>query len=343
MIGNNKEARRYSVVFICVVLLILSFTISLGLGRAFTLGDIWTHVSGVLRGDQGTNSAYISIVLLKIRIPRILAAICVGMSLATAGASYQGLFQNPMVSPDILGASAGAGLGAAIAILMGAGAIGVQLLSFACGIMAVGLTYAVSLSVGGKQKTVLMLVLSGMVTGSLMTACVSITKYLADTDDKLPAITFWLMGSLASVTQNDSMLLFLLFLAGGIPLFCLRWKLNVLSCGEEEAQSMGINTRRMQVAVIACSTMLSAASVSIAGMIGWVGLAVPHIARMLVGSNYKSLLPVSALIGGIFLLIADDMARCLTTAEIPLGILTSLCGAPFFLYLLLRTNKLWSA
>lgn len=336
-----RKERPISVIIICLFLLAAAFILSAFFGRAFEAGDIFRYLQGVWTGNVTVEDSNIGIVMFQIRLPRILAAICVGMSLSAAGVSYQGLFQNPMVSPDILGASAGAGLGASIAILLDFGTAGIQILSFICGIIAVGLTYLVSLSVGGQQKTVLLLVLAGMVTGSLMSAFLSITKYLADTDDKLPAITFWLMGSLASVTQKDVILLYALFLAAGIPLFALRWKLNVISCGEEEAQALGVNTRRLQLIVIVCSTLLSAASVSIAGMIGWVGLAVPHIARMLVGPNYKSLLPVSALVGGIFLLVVDNLARCLVSVEIPLGILTSLCGAPFFLYLLMKGRKSW--
>ncbi|MFP3154936.1 iron ABC transporter permease [Lachnospiraceae bacterium ZAX-1] len=333
------EKRHIPVIIICAALMIIALIFSLGLGRAFTIGDLFRYVSD----GKTVENSYIGVALFNIRIPRILAAVCIGMSLATAGVSYQGLFQNPMVSPDILGASAGASVGAAIAILLGLNVIGIQILSFLCGIGAVALTYVVSLSVGGKHKSVLVLVLAGMVTGSLFNAFISITKYLADTEDKLPTITFWLMGSLSSVTMKDTILLYTLFFAAAIPLFLFRWKLNVMACGEEEAQTLGINTRRLQVTVIVCSTLLSAASVSVAGMIGWVGLAVPHIARMLVGPNYKVLLPVSALIGGIFLLVVDDLARSLVSAEIPLGILTSLCGAPFFLYLLLRGKQTWIA
>ena len=336
-----QKERHIPVILVCNLLLILAFFVSLGLGRAFTVGDIWNYLRNLFTGGTA-GSSDISTVLFQIRIPRILAAICVGMSLSVAGASYQGLFQNPMVSPDILGASGGACFGAAIAILLDLNTLGIQLFSFLCGIAAVALTYAVNLSVGRKQKTVLILVLSGMVTGSLMNALVSITKYLADTDEKLPAITFWLMGSLASVTPKDVILLYALFLIAVIPLTVLRWKLNVMACGEEEAQALGVNTRRLQIIVIICSTLLSAASVSVAGMIGWVGLAVPHIARMLVGPNYKTLLPVSGLIGGIFLLVVDDLARSLVSVEIPLGILTSLCGAPFFMYLLLKGKNTWN-
>ncbi len=337
------KAKHGSVMAVCILLLIVFFVISLGVGRAFTAGAMIEYFKSLVTGSGQAEGSYISTVLFGIRIPRILAAICIGMALSMAGASYQGLFQNPMVSPDILGASAGAGLGAAIAILLELNTIGIQLLSFIFSIGTVALTYAVSLSVGGKQKTVLVLVLSGMVTGSLMSAFVSITKYLADTDEKLPAITFWLMGSLASVTQKEVIQLYVLFLIAAVPLFILRWQLNVMACGEEEAQALGVNTRRVQILIIACSTLLSAASVSMAGMIGWVGLVVPHIARMLVGPNYKTLLPATALIGGIFLLVVDDLARSLVSVEIPLGILTSLCGAPFFLYLLLKSRRSWGA
>jgi iron complex transport system permease protein len=335
---KTRTERPYFIITLCALVLGVVFVVSLCLGRAFTVKDLFNYFFS----DNPSDKPYIGITLFKIRIPRILAAICIGMSLSTAGASFQGLFQNPMVSPDILGASAGASVGAAIAILLDLNLIGVQVLSFLCAVAAVLLTYLVSIVVGGKQKTMLVLVLSGMVTGSLFNAFISITKYLADSDEKLPAITFWLMGSLASVTPKDCLLLYCLFIPSALILYLLRWKLNVMACGEEEAEALGINTRRLQMIVIICSTLLSASSVSIAGMIGWVGLAVPHIARMITGPNYRWLLPTSALIGGVFLLIVDDLSRSLINAEIPLGILTSLCGAPFFLYLLLKGKRTWA-
>jgi len=330
--------KRYAILFIAlIIILLLSILVSSLLGRfTMSIGEViqavWIKLS-FSRTDTFDNAIN---VLFKVRFPRIFVAIGVGMALSAAGASYQGLFRNPMVSPDILGVSSGACFGASIAILLEMNKFGIQMMAFVFGIGAVSLTYLVSKIAKNKSQGILMLVLAGMVTESIFSALLSSTKYLADSEDKLPAITFWLMGSLASVTSKDVKLLMTLLCIGYIPLHLVRWKINVMACGEEEAQAMGLNTKRLQLLIVGCSTLLAAASVSIAGKVGWIGLIVPHIARLLVGPDYKRLLPVTALIGGIFLLIVDDLCRTLILAEVPLGILTSLCGAPFFLYLLIK-------
>lgn len=280
-------------------------------------------------------------VLFQVRIPRILAGIMVGAALAVSGAAYQGLFKNPMVSPDILGASAGAGFGAAIAILLSLGASGIEVFSFLFALAAVAITYVAASVIGRRNNPILVLVLTGMVVAAMFSSFVSITKYVADTDNKLPAITFWLMGGLSSTSMADIKTMVIPFVLGVIPIFLLRWKLNVLSFGEEEAKAMGVDTQKMRLVIIACSTLLTAAAVSIGGMIGWIGLIIPHIARILVGPNYKALIPASLLSGSIFLLLIDDVARSAFPVEIPLGILTSLIGAPFFLYLLFKGKKAW--
>ena len=281
------------------------------------------------------------IVLLEVRFPRILTGILIGAGLSASGAAYQGLFKNPMVSPDILGASAGAGFGAAAAILLGFNVFGIQLASFACGLAAVMLTCSISTRMKRGGDPVLVLVLAGIVVGSIFTALVSLTKTVADPDNKLPAITFWLMGSLSAVTLKGMKFLIVVPL-GLVPLLLLRWQLNVLSFGEEEAAALGIDTRRLRWIIILCATLLTASAVSVAGLIGWVGLVIPHLARMVVGPNYKVLLPASILMGGTYLLLVDDIARAAFATEISLGILTALVGAPFFLYLLLRANKGWA-
>jgi len=330
--------KRYAILFIAlIIILLLSILVSSLLGRfTMSIGEaiqaVWIKLS-FSRTDTFDNAIN---VLFEVRFPRIFVAIGVGMALSAAGASYQGLFRNPMVSPDILGVSSGACFGASIAILLEMNKFGIQMMAFVFGIGAVSLTYLVSKIAKNKSQGILMLVLAGMVTESIFSALLSSTKYLADSEDKLPAITFWLMGSLASVTSKDVKLLMILLCIGYIPLYLVRWKINVMACGEEEAQAMGLNTKRLQLLIVGCSTLLAAASVSIAGKVGWIGLIVPHIARLLVGPDYKRLLPVTALIGGIFLLIVDDLCRTLILAEVPLGILTSLCGAPFFLYLLIK-------
>lgn len=271
-------------------------------------------------------------VLFAVRLPRIAAAVLVGAALSVAGVSYQGMFRNPMVSPDILGASTGAGFGAAVAILLGAGYAGISAAAFVCGLFAVLLAYLVS-RLGRTNQTVAM-ILAGMMVSSLFSAGTSYIKLVADTQQQLPAITYWLMGSLSSIKQRDVLFLLIPFVLGLVPLLALRWRMNLLTVGEEEAQAIGVNTTLLRLIVIVCATLLTSASVAVSGMIGWVGLVIPHFSRMLFGYDYRRLLPASALFGGAFLLVVDDIARLATTGEIPLGILTAFVGAPLFLYLI---------
>ncbi|HIT89184.1 MAG TPA: iron ABC transporter permease [Candidatus Merdenecus merdavium] len=291
---------------------------------------LWNRVRGV-----SENKDMIEAVLFEVRLPRIAAAALIGGALAVSGASYQGMFRNPVVSPDLLGASAGAGFGAALGLWLGFPVWVVQLLAFAMGLLAVFLTSMVSrLMAKYQENSVMLLVLSGIVISSLFQSFISLIKYVADPFDTLPSISFWLMGGLTYVTSEDLLFLLIPILLGGIPLFLLRWKMNLLSLGDEEAESMGISTSRYRGGMILCSTLMTSACVSIGGMIGWAGLIVPHFARMLVGPNYKKLLPCSFLVGSIFLLFVDDIARCLFPQEIPIGILTSLAGVPIFIYLM---------
>jgi iron complex transport system permease protein len=282
------------------------------------------------------------IVLLQVRFPRILAGVLIGAGLATSGAAYQGLFRNPMVSPDILGASAGAGFGAASGILLGFGIVGIECMSFAFGLAAVLLTCAAAGRLARSGDPILTLVLVGILVGSIFTALVSLAKYVADPYSKLPAITFWLMGSLAAIHVRDVEFALAPMLVGLVPLVLLRWNLNVLSFGEEEARALGAATGKLRWIIILCATLLTASAVSVAGMVGWVGLVIPHLARMIVGPDYRVLLPASLLLGGTYMLLVDDLARTILSTEIPLGILTSLVGAPFFLYLLMRAQRGWT-
>lgn len=283
-----------------------------------------------------TQSGTPGIVLLEIRLPRLLACMLVGSGLALAGSSYQGLFNNPMVSPDMLGASAGAGFGAAIGILLGFDIVAIQAMSFVMGFLAVLLAWALAAGLCRRGDPVLTLVLVGILIGSMFTALLSLTKYIADPYNKLPVITFWLLGSFASITPKDVRLAGIPIAAGFIPLLLLRWRLNVLCMGDEEARTLGMNTWRLRLIVILCATLITSASVSVCGMVGWIGLVVPHLARMIVGPNHKVLLPAAAIMGGSFLLLVDDVARTAGGLEIPVGVLTALIGAPFFLFLLMR-------
>lgn len=297
------------------------------------------HLSGRTADAAGPVDATIWLV----RMPRIVAAVLVGGALAAAGAAYQALFRNPMVSPDLLGASGGAGVGAALGILLAWNTAAVQLVAFALGLGAVLVTYAVGTAVGRGRESTLTLVLTGIVVSSLCSALISLTKYVADPENKLPQITFWLLGGLDTVTIRDNLLPIVIpIVVGMIPLLVLRWRLNVLSFGDEEAASMGVNPRVVKAFVIIGATSMTAASVSAAGMVGWVGLVVPHAARMLVGPDARRALPVSALLGAIFLLTVDDIVRSVLTTEVPLGILTALVGAPFFLLILARGRRAWT-
>ncbi len=279
-------------------------------------------------------------VIFEIRLPRVIAAMLVGAALAAAGATYQGMFRNPLVSPDILGVSAGAGLGAVLGIFLSLPVIGIQLLAFVFGLGTVLLVYVISRTVRGHDP-ILVLVLAGVVMGALAGACISLLKVLADPYDQLPAITFWLLGSLTAVNLHDVASVLPLILLGLVPLYLLRWRMNLMSLGDEEAQALGIDAVKMRIVFICAATLITAAAVSISGIIGWVGLMMPHIARMLVGPSFSRLLPVSIMLGGGYLLAVDDLARVMADIEVPLGILTAFLGAPFFLWLLAATRRGW--
>ncbi len=280
-------------------------------------------------------------VLLSIRGPRVLAGLIVGAALAGAGVVYQGLFRNPLVSPDVLGVSAGAGLGAVVGIFLSLPMFAIQGFAFIGGLATVTLVYAISAAVQGRDPT-LVLVLGGVVVGALAGAAISLLKILADPYDQLPAITFWLLGSLASMRAGDVWSVLPAVAIGLVPLVLLRWRINVLSLGDEEARSLGVEAGRVRLVVIAAATLITASVVAISGVIGWVGLVIPHIARMLVGPNFERLLPAVMLMGAAYLVLVDTLARSLGRIEVPIGILTAVVGAPFFLWLLWRGRHGWS-
>jgi iron complex transport system permease protein len=279
-------------------------------------------------------------VIWNIRLPRIVAAMLVGAALSISGASFQGTFRNPLVSPDILGVSAGAGFGAALAILLSASPVMIQIAAFTTGLIAVSLTYFISKSFKGDK--ILMMVLGGIAIGALFSAFTSCIKYVADPYDKLPEIVYWLMGSLSAVNSQDVLMVAVPMFIGFTALLLIRWRLNILSMGEDEAQSLGVDTGKVRTIVIIACTILTASSVSISGIIGWVGLVIPHVTRMIVGPDHKKLLPATIAVGSFFLLFVDDVCRTATSIEIPLGILTAIIGAPFFIYLLKKGYEGWS-
>lgn len=275
--------------------------------------------------------------LLNHRLPRIILACLVGCCLSAAGVAYQGVFQNPMAAPDILGASSGAAFGAALAILLDMESSMVMLFAFASSLLTVGLVIYTGERARGKRS--LGLILSGIMIGSLVSSGTSFIKLVADPDDQLPAITYWLMGSLNGTSPKDVLFALVPMGLGLAMLFLLRWRINLLTLGDEEARTMGVNAKRLRIMVILCATLITAASVSVSGVIGWVGLVIPHLTRRMVGNNYKHLMPASMLFGAIFLLLVDDISRNLLATEIPIGILTSLIGAPFFIFLMSKDGE----
>ena len=272
-----------------------------------------------------------------IRLPRVVLACLVGTALSTAGAVYQSVFENPMAAPDFLGASSGAALGAALAIILGFSGGLITLLAFAFSMATIILVYFVGNRTKGN-KTV-GLVLAGLMISSIAQAGTSFIKLVADQTNELPAITYWLMGSLSAVTPKDLLFAAIVIIIGVIPMFILGWKINVLTIGEQEAMTMGISVSRVRLVSLVAATLVTAAAVSVSGMIGWVGLVVPHFCRKIVGNNFKYLLPASVLTGALFLLLVDDVSRNLFTVEIPIGILTAVIGAPFFIYLITRGGE----
>lgn len=271
-------------------------------------------------------------VVWNVRLPRVLMSVLVGACLSAAGAAYQGVFQNPMAAPDVLGASAGAGFGAALAIYVGLSSVYITFAAFGMSLLTVVLVFWVSKHAKGER--VLGLVLAGIMVSSLFQAGTSFIKLAADPTNKLPAITYWLMGSLSGMAWEDLGFVIWPMLLGLVPLFFLRWRLNVLAMGDDEARAMGVDAGRLRVWLIIAATLVTAASVSVSGMIGWVGLVIPHMVRRICGSDYRWLMPCCMLGGGTFLLIVDNISRNISTSGIPIGILTAFVGAPFFLWLI---------
>lgn len=321
---------------------LLAAGVLLGLvGLAFAAGRYPISVTELLSLLAGGNvPASVETVVMQVRGPRVLAALLVGAALAAAGTAYQGMFRNPLVSPDILGVSTGAALGAVLAFLMNLNILWVQLLAFAGGLGAVGLVYGVGSRMRGHDP-LLALVLTGVVIGTLFGSAIALIKYLADPYNELPAITFWLLGSLASVSPRDLLIAAPLALGGLVPMLLLRWRMNLLALPDDEARSLGVDTVRMRTLVIACATLMTASVVAISGIIGWVGLLIPHAARLLVGPHFGRLLPLAMLMGAAFMLAVDTLCRTLAVIEVPPGVLTALIGTPLFLWLFALARRSW--
>ena len=334
----RSDALRFGLAIVCLLLL---FLISFSVGRfPVTMSDLlnlmWSKVTGAPNNLAGA----IETVVFRVRGPRVLASMVVGGALAVSGAVYQGLFRNPLVSPDILGVSSGAALGAVLGIYFSLGVVGIQGLAFAVGLGAVAAVYLIGTFMR-HHDPILTLVLAGVVIGTLLSSVVGLIKYLADPYNQLPAITFWLLGSLTGITPADLGAILPAIVAGLVPLYLLRWRINVMTLGDEEAQALGVDTQRIRLVVIAAATLMSAAAVSVSGIIGWIGLLIPHFARLLVGPDFARLLPAAVVLGAGYLLGVDTLARTISTIEVPLGVLTAFIGTPFFIWVLAVSHRAW--
>jgi len=313
--------------------------LALGVGRfEISPGVMLQALEHTLAGQPAATSA--ETLLLQVRLPRILAALLIGSAFGGTGAAFQGIFKNPMVDSNILGVTSGAGFGAALALLLTGSRPLAGLAAFVFGMAAVLLAHAGARSHGGGSHT-LMLTLSGILIGSFFAALTSLVKILADPLSELPAITFWLLGGLSDVTWRNLPMLLIITVLGSAFLIAIRWQLNVLSLGDREAAALGLSTRQIKLAVIAVATLMTAAAVAVGGVIGWVGLVIPHAGRMLVGPDHRRLLPVSLSLGAAFLLTIDTLARTALPREVPLGVFTGLVGVPVLFVLLRRAKVGW--
>jgi iron complex transport system permease protein len=322
---------------LAVLALLIAFLAALSVGR-FPIAP--AQLPAILLGRDESPAA---LVFWNIRLPRVAAAMLVGAALAAAGAAFQGMFRNPLASPDLLGVSAGASLGAVLGIFLGLPVAAIQGLAFAGGIAAVAAVAALAGAGRGRAgyggDPVLVLILAGIALGALMGAAISLLKILADPYNQLPAITFWLLGTLSAATRGDILAAAAPAMLGLVGLFLIRWRLNLLTLGEDEARALGVNTTALRAGAVACATLCTAAVTALAGAVGWIGLVVPHMARMLGGPDLRRLVPLSMLLGAAFLLAVDTLARTAGRMEIPLGILTAVLGTPLFLWLLIRARR----
>jgi iron complex transport system permease protein len=303
-------------------------------------GELWGVFAAKIFGSAQALPDNVETIILKVRGPRVFAALLVGAALAAAGTAYQGMFRNPLVSPDLLGVSTGAALGAVLGIFLSRDIWIIQAFAFAGGLAAVGLVYWIGSSVP-RHDPLLALVLTGVVIGTLLGSGIALLKYLADPYNELPAITYWLLGSLASITPSDLGAASLFTVAGLAPMLLLRWRMNLLALPDDEARALGVDTRKLRAVVIIAATLMTAAAVAVSGIIGWIGLIVPHAARLLVGPDFSRLLPLAMLIGAAFLLAVDTLCRTVAAIEIPPGVLTALLGTPFFLWLFAVSRRGW--
>ena len=320
--------------------LLLTMLAAMSIGRySISLRQILQTLlpDGLISGEADLN---VRTVIYNIRLPRVLLAVLAGSGLAVSGAAFQSLFSNPLATPDTLGVATGASFGATLGIMLGMNSWGIQICAFLAGLACVLLVYAISKIKG--QSSMVMIILAGIVISSLFEAMVSLLKYTADPQDQLPQITFWLMGSLSGIGFKDLMLGSPFILIGTAVIFALRWRMNTLSLHEDEARSLGVNVNNVRILVVMAAAMITASVVSMCGKIGWVGLLIPHVSRMIFGNNNKSVIPASIGLGAVFMVVIDTMARSISASEIPISILTAVIGAPFFILLLRKTGGIHS-
>lgn len=337
-----KKEKKYFVIKISLIaILCLAFVLSFSVGRysATDIKDVLAiflyRVLGIGEQIWNMNS---EVVVMQLRLPRILGAVMVGSALAMSGASYQALFGNPIASQDTLGVSNAASFGAVLGIILGVNSSVAKIMAFGIGCIAVFIVFFMSVKINKGRSLTVYLLLMGMIVSSIFSALLAVLKYVADPDNQLPQITYWLMGSMSKITLNDIKIYLIFWIVGIIPLFLLRWRMNLLSLSDTEAVALGENITVLRGVTIFSATLLTAASTAMTGGISWIGLIIPHIVRMLVGTDFRKVFPISGLLGASFLLIMDDLSRTLTVNELPISIMTSLIGAPIFFAVLL-TNK----
>ncbi len=340
---RNKHQKRFIIFYLVLIALLFAvILISFYVGR-FSGVEFFDApkilMSKLFPWIQQTWTNTAEAVIMNLRLPRIIAAVVVGASLAVSGASYQSLFSNPVASSDTLGVSASAAFGAVLGILLNINEIGIKTISFGVGCIAVLGVFMFASKISKGRNLTVYLILIGLVISSLFQAFLSLLKYIADPEDQLPKITYWLMGSFSNVSLEDIPYCIGCFVIGIVPIFLLRWRLNLLSVSDYEAKSMGENINLLRLITVICATLLTSSAVAMTGGISWIGLVIPHIARMIVGNDTRHLIPTSALMGGLFLLFVDNLARSLTVYELPISVLTSLIGAPLFFIILIKNKE----
>ncbi len=336
---KNNSVSRNMFSILLIILPVAAAIICLGIGRySLSVSETADILFSDFTGIEVDKTGYT--VIFNVRLPRIILAAVVGAGLSCAGAAFQGLFSNPLATPDTLGVASGASFGAVLMLLMGGGLIAVQFSALAFGLVSCFVTYMMSRKNG--KSSIVMIVLSGMVISAVFEALVSLLKYVADPEEELPVITYWLMGSMSRASYDNLKMGVPFILIGIIIIYSLRWRLNILSLNDDEANSLGMNVQAMRIIFIAASSMITASCVSMCGQVGWVGLLVPHIARMIGGNNNCAVIPISAGLGAFFMIIMDTFARSATAAEIPISILTAIIGAPVFIILLRKTGGSWT-